>query len=206
MDFTSRYAPPLTILGGGGSGLYGICAMELVNIILGRVDEDGRVEDSCPEVHSDLRQLVISVNDFGFGCVPNETRTEGLWPIVPRLIGTSGHRFPWSVFREILSPGDTELWAWTDHLGYAIRQYAWRQVGRLTGEPISEPIKLQAQTDLYQAAWPHALDALKIALTVHAQVNNLTLQEDYTEDQMERLSDYLAKYPSAAHLDMQSVA
>lgn len=199
LDFSTRYPCPTRLISGGGTGPYGLCAMELLAVMLGAVDGHGRVVDHHPDIHPDLADLVISANDFGFGYISTEQRTTGLWPVLPKVIGTAGAPFPWIRYRELLGMAKENGYVWSsDSYPYSIRRWAWEQAEK-------DGANADRAED-YAKAWPYALDALKVAINLHAETNSLDLQEDFTSEQMSRLYAYLEGQESPHLKPLEAIA
>jgi hypothetical protein len=96
VDFVSAYPCPVALRRSGGAGTYGLCAMELLNVMT-RPDADPETKYSyitdvvrgIPEgVHGILRDQVIWFNDVATQGLSDDERADLLWPILPSVLGT----------------------------------------------------------------------------------------------------------------------
>lgn len=93
MDFVTRFPCPIGFRAGAGNGIDGLCAMEVVDVMVRNVSSDpvGGVLDNNPYVHILLRRSIIHANDhlqFPDRDAARKERAALLWPILPKVLGS----------------------------------------------------------------------------------------------------------------------
>lgn len=183
MTFTTAYACPTRLIAGGGAGAHGLCAMELLSVMT--KDYTDKPSDYNTDVHPQLANMMVSVNDLGTTSILPEERTPLLWPILPAILGTRGEEnyFPWKAYRRALGyPVDVDSEHEYESPASLIRAYAWRESRRECKED---------RGPSYSEALIHAVEALKVGITLFHEKNGTTPLQDYTEEHMANLTEWL---------------
>ena len=169
LTFESRYPCPVRLVHGGGVGRYGLCAMELLGVMV-----EGQPSEWVSSVNEDLRTLLVNVNDLRYLWESPEARADELWPILPKLVGTDLYNcpFPRATYSERLQvpPSGTP---WGSLLMFI----------NLHGGSIHE-----GTVETWQKA---ALSGLKEGVSLYWETWGGEPQQDFTKDQMGRLENFL---------------
>jgi hypothetical protein len=88
LPLETSYPCPVKMIGAGGEGRRGVCAMEVASVLFGDLDPD-KFMDRPQGVNPWLRRMVIAANDMGEMFSTDEERADALWPFLPALAGSA---------------------------------------------------------------------------------------------------------------------
>lgn len=174
LTFESRYPCPVRLVHGGGVGRYGLCAMELLGVMM-----EGQPSEWVSSVNEDLRSMMVNVNDLRYLWPTPEDRADLLWPILPKLVGTDLYNcpFPRATYSERLRvPPSGTPWG-------ALLMF----------------INLHKDDHDYPAK--AAISGLKEGISLYWETWGGEPQQDFTKDQIGRLNTFLKHHEGDRFLE-----
>lgn len=181
LPFQTQYNCPVKLVWGGGEGRWGLCAMELVSVLIDQYEDKHNSMMSPQSVHPSIRALFQNVNDIDGPS--DEERADALWPLLPAAFGTAQY--------ENLLPEDM------NYIG--VTRFPTEQLAKALG--VQHFVMPSSVVGVYTNGWKDfdkGVEALKIALTLYwsevQKVNPGALpQIDFTEEQISNLDNWLSK-------------